>query len=226
MGESQRADSGDLGVLIIANDVDKASFPIEPAIAARSLAKRGLDLVIGSASLLVLGPLLIVLAIAIRLESPGRALFRQRRTGLGGRSFTVYKLRTMVASAAPNNAPAEKNDPRITKLGALLRRSSLDELPQVLNVLRGEMSLVGPRPHAVDHDIEYLERVPGYSDRFRVRPGITGLSQIQGSRGGGEINEIRRRTLIDNEYIDRWSLLLDIKILLMTIPHLVFFKAH
>jgi len=132
----------------------------------------------------------------------------------------------MVVCAADDTSPAIVNDPRITRLGALLRRSSIDELPQLLNVLRGEMSLVGPRPHAVDHDRKFAEEIEGYDLRFRARPGITGLAQISGSRGGGDIFEMRRRLALDSRYIATWSIWSDIRILVMTIPHLFFFRAH
>ena len=193
---------------------------------ARSFWKRTLDLAASLLLLMLLGPALICVALAVRLDSPGPAIFRQVRTGLGGRPFQVFKFRSMVVCAADDTSPASVNDPRITRLGALLRRSSIDELPQLLNVLCGEMSLVGPRPHAVEHDRKFAEEIEGYDLRFRVRPGVTGLAQINGSRGGGDVFEMRRRLSLDNRYIATWSIWSDVRIILMTIPHLLFFRAH
>lgn len=193
---------------------------------ARSVWKRVLDLVASFLLLILLAPALACIALAVRLDSPGPALFRQVRTGLRGRPFQVFKFRSMAVCAAVDTSPATVNDPRITRLGALLRRSSIDELPQLLNVLCGEMSLVGPRPHAVDHDRKFAEEIEGYDLRFRVRPGITGLAQINGSRGGGDVFEMRRRLALDNRYIAKWSIWSDIKIILLTIPHLLCFRAH
>ncbi len=207
-------------------DVRLPDFQNPPAVVATSIVKRCFDIVGAGLVLALVAPILTLLALAIRLETPGPALFRQRRTGLHGRAFTVYKLRTMVAREAAGNAPAERDDPRITGLGAVLRRLSIDELPQLFNVLRGEMSLVGPRPHATDHDAMYLAVIDHYGLRFRTRPGLTGLSQIRGSRGGGDVSEMRQRAALDNRYIDEWSVVLDFKIILMTIPHLLTYKPH
>ncbi len=203
---------------------------VGPARAAASLFKRYFDLLGALLLLLALLPALTVVGLAIRLESPGPALFRQKRTGLAGRPFMVFKFRSMVTVAgqetARATAPATVDDTRITPLGRLLRRSSVDELPQLLNVLRGEMSLVGPRPHAIDHDEKYAAEIEDYGLRFQVRPGMTGLAQINGSRGGGEVFEIRRRLVLDRRYIEDWSLLSDLRILFLTVPHLIFFRAH
>lgn len=207
-------------------DVRLPDFQNQPAVVATSIAKRCLDIVGAGLILALSAPILALLALAIRLETPGPALFRQQRTGLHGRTFTVYKLRTMVAQEVAENAPAEKDDPRITRLGGVLRRLSLDELPQLFNVLCGEMSLVGPRPHATDHDVMYLAQIDHYGLRFRTRPGLTGLSQIRGSRGGGNVAEMRQRAALDNRYIDEWSVAMDIKIILMTVPHLLTFRPH
>lgn len=206
--------------------VTHPDFEEQPAAVATSIVKRGLDIVGAGLALVLAAPVLTLLALAIRLETPGPALFRQQRTGLHGRVFTVYKLRTMVARETASNAPAERGDPRITNLGAVLRRLSLDELPQLFNVLRGEMSLVGPRPHATDHDAMYLALIDHYGSRFRTRPGLTGLSQVRGSRGGGDVSEMRRRAALDNRYIEEWSVTMDLKIILMTIPHLLTYKPH
>lgn len=195
--------------------------PILPPLpVATSLAKRGFDILAAAGALLVFLPLLLMLGLLIRLDSPGPALFRQRRTGLGGATFTIYKLRTMtVAEDADNVRQATKNDARVTQIGAVLRKLSLDELPQLLNVLKGDMSIVGPRPHALAHDNFYGERIPTYAERFRTRPGLTGFAQINGLRG--EIHEIKQmadRIGADNAYIDRWSLGLDLMICAKTLP--------
>lgn len=203
------------------------AFPA-PSRVALSVSKRLLDWVGAFVGLLVLLPGLFFIALLIRLESPGPAVFRQERTGLAGRRFVVYKLRTMRAAPAgvDPSAPAQPGDVRITGLGALLRRSSIDELPQLLNVLKGDMSLVGPRPHAIEHDALYMATVEGYAARFAVRPGLTGLAQIMGSRGGGDVFEMRRRAVLDSRYIKTWSIWLDLKVIFLTIPHLIWFKAH
>ncbi|UTP41561.1 sugar transferase [Phenylobacterium sp. LH3H17] len=178
------------------------------------------DILVASSALLVFLPLLVMLAMLIRLDSPGAALFRQRRTGLRGQVFTIYKLRTMtVVEDADNVRQATKNDARVTQIGAVLRKLSLDELPQLFNVLVGDMSIVGPRPHAIAHDQFYSERIPTYGDRFRARPGLTGFAQISGYRG--EIRELKQmadRIGADNAYIDRWSLGLDLMIAVKTLP--------
>lgn len=198
-----------------------------PGRPALSLFKRCFDASVAAVALVVLSPIMLAIAVAIRLESPGPAIFRQSRTGLGGQVFTVLKFRSMRdGSDAGSNAPAEFNDPRITRLGRILRAGSIDELPQLLNVLKGEMSLVGPRPHAVDHDLQYMSSVDGYRSRFGARPGITGLAQVSGSRGGGDVFDMRRRAVMDAHYISEWSFVLDLRIMLLTVPHLLSFKAH
>ncbi len=201
---------------------------VGPAAPASSVLKRSVDVLGAVLLLLALLPALILVGLAIRLESPGPALFRQRRTGLAGRPFTVFKFRSMATQkdGVLTALPATVDDPRITPVGRLLRRSSVDELPQLLNVLRGEMSLVGPRPHAIEHDERYAAEIEGYCRRFQVRPGITGLAQINGSRGGGDVFEMRRRLVLDSRYIEEWSLLSDLRILALTIPHLIVFRAH
>jgi len=154
-------------------------------------------------------------------------IFRQRRTGLNGVIFTVFKFRTMrVEEDGAVVRQATQNDSRVTALGAILRKYSIDELPQLLNVLRGEMSLIGPRPHAVAHDELWTEQVPGYARRFRARPGLTGYAAICGFRGEvKEFQAILDRVESDNEYIDTWSFGLDVKIVWRTIP-LIFGDAN
>jgi len=186
---------------------------------ADSRLKRAFDTALAMVVLIFVLPLLVFVAIAIALESRGPILFVQRRTGLHGAPIKVIKFRSMIVTEDGDTVlPASRGDPRVTRIGAFLRRSSIDELPQLLNVLRGEMSLVGPRPHALAHDQYYGALVPTYVHRFRARPGITGLAQITGYRG--EIRSIENmagRVLADNDYIDRWSMWLDCKILLRTL---------
>ncbi|MDB5438490.1 MAG: pssY [Caulobacteraceae bacterium] len=190
------------------------------AAPARSAAKRLLDIVVALAMLLLFLPLLVVIAAAVRAESSGPALYRQRRTGLGGAPFTILKFRTMtVADEADQVSHCTRDDTRLTALGAVLRRLSLDELPQLINVLAGDMSLVGPRPHALLHDDRYAALIPAYAERFRARPGLTGFAQINGLRG--EIRDLRcmmDRVSADNLYIDEWSLWMDVVILFETLP--------
>jgi len=185
---------------------------------ADSWAKRAIDIAGALTALLVFLPLLIFIALAVRVESGGPVIFKQRRTGRGGRIFTIYKFRTMtVAEDNGDVRQATRNDARVTVVGALLRKLSLDELPQFLNILRGDMSIVGPRPHALAHDEYYGERIPAYADRFRAKPGLTGLAQVNGLRG--EIRDLRcmrDRVAADNLYIESWSLGLDIAILAKT----------
>lgn len=185
---------------------------------ATSFGKRLLDIAVASVALLVFLPLLITVGVMIRVESGGPAVFRQRRTGHRGRIFTIYKFRTMtVAEDCADVRQATRGDARVTPLGAVLRKLSIDELPQFLNVLKGDMSLVGPRPHALAHDEQYGELIPVYVDRFRAKPGLTGLAQVNGLRG--EILDLRcmrDRVAADNLYIDSWSLGLDVAILAKT----------
>jgi putative colanic acid biosynthesis UDP-glucose lipid carrier transferase len=185
--------------------------------------KRGIDFLVAAVAILLLLPLLAAAAGAIWVESAGPVLFRQRRTGLGGRTFVIFKLRTMyVLEDGQALAHATRGDRRVTRVGAFLRKTSLDELPQLLTVLRGDMSLVGPRPHAVAHDLHYGAQLPEYTRRFRARPGLTGLAQVSGFRG--EIHQLdcmARRVAADVDYVERWSLGLDIKIMLKTLPLLV-----
>lgn len=181
--------------------------------------KRAFDLFAAGAALIVLSPFLLLVALAIVLESPGPALFLQRRGGVFGRPFLIYKFRTMrTADDGRVVDQAERHDPRVTPLGAILRELCIDELPQLINVVRGEMSLIGPRPHAVAHDQAFARIDARYSRRQRARPGITGLAQVSGCRGRTEdAASVRRRTGYDVEYVERWSFWLDVTILLKTV---------
>lgn len=197
-----------------------ATPAVAPAACARSRRKRSFDFAMAFAALLVFLPLLLTIALLVRLESHGPALFRQRRTGLHGRIFTVFKFRTMtVAEDGATVRQATVGDARVTAIGAILRKLSLDELPQLLNVLRGDMSLIGPRPHAVSHDEMWGAQVPGYERRFRARPGLTGYAAVCGFRGEvKDLQAIVDRVESDNEYIDTWSFGLDLKIIWRTLP--------
>lgn len=182
-----------------------------------------MDIVLAGGGLLFFGPLLLLVAILIKLESPGPVLFRQSRGGLNGKAFTIFKFRSMRCQEDGSKVvQAQRDDDRVTTIGRLIRKTSIDELPQLLNVLRGDMSIVGPRPHALAHDAQYGALIPNYHLRFRARPGLTGLAQIKGLRGGtSAIEAMAARIDADNDYIERWTLGGDVKILLMTVPHLL-----
>ncbi|MBV8683429.1 MAG: sugar transferase [Caulobacteraceae bacterium] len=209
--------------------MDEGSFAIEPGIrrVAADPLKRTIDILGAGIGLLLLSPLLLTVALLIVLESRGWPVFCQRRTGYAGRSFVIYKFRSMrVCEDGPTIVQAVRDDDRITVVGRIIRRTSIDELPQLLNVLKGEMSLVGPRPHALAHDSYYGELVPGYDRRFMTKPGLTGLAQVCGLRGRTEdVADMAARIEKDLEYIENWSLLLDIKILLRTLLIFAFHPA-
>lgn len=180
--------------------------------------KRAFDVIVATSALIVLAPLLALIAIAIRLDSPGQAIFRQDRGGFGGKSFRIWKFRTMTVTENRGVVQARRDDARLTRLGGFLRRSSLDELPQLFNVLMGDMSIIGPRPHALEHDIKFEKIDPRYPYRFRARPGVTGLAQVSGYRGPTETDEkIRARTGFDVEYVQTWTWQRDLVIFLRTI---------
>ena len=186
---------------------------------ANSTSKRLFDVICSFVGLIFLAPLLIVIAVLIKATSPGPVLFVQRRTGLGGKTFVIYKFRTMTKlENGERIEQACRHDSRITCFGAFLRRSSLDELPQLWNVLIGDMSIIGPRPHAVAHDYYYGALLPDYRDRFCAKPGITGLAQCHGARGPTEtLDKMRRRVSLDLVYIGRWSLAMEALILVKTV---------
>jgi len=189
--------------------------------------KRPMDVVGSVLGLVVLSPILVLIALFIRMGSAGSPIFGQRRTGEGGRTFVIYKFRTMrVLEDGPTIVQAARDDDRITGFGRFLRRTSLDELPQLINILKGDMSLVGPRPHAVAHDEYYGLAIPGYNERFLTRPGLTGLAQVSGFRGRTEeLRDMAARVDKDLEYIRTWSIGLDMRILLKTILIFAFHPA-
>jgi Undecaprenyl-phosphate glucose phosphotransferase len=177
------------------------------------------DKIVAGMALLLLSPLMLGTALAIRIDSPGPVLFRQKRYGFNNEVIVVYKFRSMHHNRPPElGVPqATKHDPRVTRVGRILRRTSLDELPQLLNVLKGDMSLIGPRPHAVEHNEQYAKLIGGYHGRHKVKPGITGWAQVNGFRGETDtVDKMRARVEHDIHYIENWSVWLDVKILVMT----------
>ena len=194
---------------------------------ARAFVKRAQDVVIGSIALLVALPVMAIIAIAVRLDSPGPILFRQRRHGFNNEEIVVWKFRSMRADAADATASRQVSagDDRVTRVGAFIRRTSLDELPQLFNVLSGEMSLVGPRPHAIgmmSGGSEASKLVETYAHRHRIKPGLTGWAAVNGSRGPVDTPEaVRRRVALDLEYVERQSIWLDLAIILKTAPCLL-----
>jgi putative colanic acid biosynthesis UDP-glucose lipid carrier transferase len=191
----------------------------------RGLLKRLMDVTLASIGIVLLAPLLLGIAWAVKRSSPGPVIFRQRRYGLDGREIQVYKFRTMtVCEDGARIAQARCSDQRVTPVGRRLRRWSLDELPQLINVLQGSMSLVGPRPHAVAHNEEYRKLINRYMVRHKVLPGITGLAQVRGCRGEtARIEDMEARVVFDLEYMRNWSPLLDLQILVATV--FVVFRA-
>jgi len=189
-----------------------------PFYGYRGVTKRLTDIGLSVVILLLFLPLLMLIAILVKISSPGPVIFKQRRYGLDGREIAVYKFRTMnVTEDGEQVRQASKADSRITSIGRILRRTSLDELPQLINVLQGRMSLVGPRPHAVAHNEEYRKLIKGYMVRHKVLPGITGLAQVNGCRGEtSQLEEMEARVNYDLDYLRHWTPMLDIKIILLT----------
>ncbi|MAM69594.1 MAG: undecaprenyl-phosphate glucose phosphotransferase [Gammaproteobacteria bacterium] len=183
------------------------------------LLKRTFDLLVGSIIMLVIAIPMALIALGIKLTSPGPVLFKQHRYGLRGEKIEVWKFRSMTVTENGNRVrQASKNDARITRFGAFLRRTSLDELPQFINVLQGSMSIVGPRPHAIAHNEQYRKSIDGYMLRHLMKPGITGWAQVNGWRGETDTEEkMQKRIDYDLEYMRNWSLALDIKIILLTL---------
>lgn len=177
------------------------------------------DKILGLISLLVFSPLMGIIAALVKLDSPGPILYKQQRYGLDGKEISVFKFRTMCVCENGDSAiQAKRNDPRVTKIGRFLRRSSLDELPQLFNVLAGNMSLVGPRPHPISLNEQYRNMISSYMLRHKVKPGITGWAQVNGWRGETEtMDKMEKRIQYDVEYINRWSIWMDLKILFLTV---------
>jgi putative colanic acid biosysnthesis UDP-glucose lipid carrier transferase len=213
------------GVTIIQGRLeDMAGIPVvgltvSPFTGLNGIIKRGSDLLLAALILLLVSPLMVAVAMGVKLSSPGPVLFRQRRTGLDGEIIEVFKFRSMTTLDNGHYVrQATRDDPRITRFGAFIRRTSLDELPQFFNVLRGDMSIVGPRPHAVAHNEAYRELVKAYMARHKVKPGVTGWAQVNGLRGETDtLDKMARRVEYDLEYLRNWSLGLDLLIIARTI---------
>jgi putative colanic acid biosynthesis UDP-glucose lipid carrier transferase len=200
--------------------VPAINLAASPITDLRVLPKRVFDRLFALAALTALSPLMLAIAAMVKLSSPGPVFFRQKRKGIDGNQFEIYKFRSMKLhkEEAGKITQATRRDPRITAVGAFLRRTSLDELPQFINVLRGEMSVVGPRPHALEHDDIYKDLVKGYMHRYRIKPGITGWAQINGYRGETDrIEKMMGRVKLDLYYMQHWTFWLDIKIVVLTL---------
>ena len=190
-----------------------------PLLGMHKWLKAAEDKILAALAVVVLSPVMLLVAVLIKLDSPGPILFRQRRHGWDGEVIKVWKFRTMYVSNCQEDRVRQtiRNDPRITRVGHLLRRTSLDELPQLFNVLQGEMSLVGPRPHAIEHNKYYSSKIDWYMMRHRIKPGMTGLAQVEGFRGETQtLEKMARRVELDLKYINNWSVRLDLWILMRT----------
>lgn len=189
-----------------------------PFYGIRGIAKRLSDICIAIGALIALSPVLLLSALAVRWTSPGPVIYRQRRYGLDGRAIVVYKFRSLrvVEDGETSYTQVGRNDFRVTPVGAFLRKTSLDELPQLFNVLIGNMSIVGPRPHAIAVNELYRSQIPGYMVRHKVKPGITGWAQVNGYRGGDDLDSMTKRISFDIEYLRHWSIGLDFIIMLKT----------
>ena len=205
-----------------------AEIQPEPLTLADRLAKRLFDLIVALFGLMLLSPLLVIVALLIKLDSPGPIFFRQTRKGFDDHEFRIWKFRTMsVMEDGAVVVQAQRGDRRVTRVGRLLRRTSADELPQLINVIMGEMSIVGPRPHAVVHDLKYDDIIARYATRRHVKPGLTGMAQVHGLRGETQTHEqMERRLEKDLWYINNWSFWLDIKIALQTFVALAVNEAY
>ncbi|KJC53658.1 glycosyl transferase [Bradyrhizobium sp. LTSPM299] len=189
-----------------------------PLSEAQCFVKRTIDILMAAVAVIFFSPVMALTAIAIKLDSPGPVIFRQHRKGFNGRQFVIFKFRTMtVQENGPTVAQATRDDPRVTGIGRLLRSASIDELPQLMNVLKGDMSLIGPRPHALAHDNHFENILSDYAFRHHVKPGITGWAQCNGARGATpSIEHISERVRLDLWYINNWTLWLDVQILIKT----------
>ncbi len=205
--------------LDLINGIPLVAVCESPFYGVHALAKRLTDMVISGAGIVMIAPLLLAVALAVRLSSPGPVIFKQKRYGLDGKPIVVYKFRSMTVTEDGESSYTQvlRNDSRVTAVGAFIRKTSLDELPQLLNVFGGSMSIVGPRPHAVAVNEQYRRLIPGYMVRHKVKPGITGWAQVNGYRGGDDLDSMRKRVEFDLDYLDHWSLQFDFMILLKTI---------
>jgi putative colanic acid biosynthesis UDP-glucose lipid carrier transferase len=189
-----------------------------PFYGVRGLAKRLFDIVLAGTALVLISPIMLAVAIGVRLDSGGPIIFKQKRYGLDGKEIVVYKFRSMKVTEDGDKSYTQvtRGDARVTPFGALIRKLSLDELPQLFNVLEGSMSIVGPRPHAIAVNEQYRKLIPGYMVRHKVKPGITGWAQVNGYRGGDDIDSMSKRIAYDLEYLRHWSLRLDLMIMIRT----------
>jgi putative colanic acid biosynthesis UDP-glucose lipid carrier transferase len=196
------------------------NLSVGPMEGANRVIKAVEDRILSLLILVLISPLLLLIWVTVRVTSPGPALFKQRRYGWDGKEITVYKFRTMVMHEETGElvTQATRHDPRVTRVGRFLRRTSLDELPQFYNVLQGRMSIVGPRPHAISHNELYKELIQDYMQRHKVKPGITGWAQVNGWRGETDtLEKMKKRVEYDMYYIQNWSLWFDLKIIILTI---------
>ena len=198
--------------------VSKDTSVLKPITGFSAALKRLEDFVFGSIALILLFPLMVLISIVVKLDSTGPALFCQARNGRNREVIKVYKFRTMYQSGSTEFKQAKKDDPRITRVGAFLRKTSLDELPQLFNVVQGSMSLVGPRPHPLKLDEDFQYVIPSLTSRYCVKPGITGWAQINGYRGETRrVSDMVERINHDRFYVKNWNILLDLKILILTV---------
>jgi putative colanic acid biosynthesis UDP-glucose lipid carrier transferase len=189
-----------------------------PFFGASSIAKRLFDLVVATAVVVLFAPIFLFVAVGVRLSSPGPIVFKQRRCGLDGRAIMIYKFRSMTVTEDGDQdyQQVTRGDNRVTPFGAWMRRFSLDELPQLFNVLGGSLSMVGPRPHAIAVNEQYRKLIPGYMLRHKIKPGLTGWAQVNGYRGGDDLESMRKRVEFDMDYLRHWSLALDLAIVFRT----------
>lgn len=191
----------------------------------QKVIKRIIDFIFALLAIIALAPLWVIIALWICLTSKGGVFFRQKRTGYKGRTFEMLKFRSMYLNDDADTLQSKAGDPRITPIGRILRRTSLDEIPQLWNVLCGDMSLIGPRPHMLEHTRYYSALIPEYMRRHEMRPGLTGFAQVKGLRGPTpRVEDMECRVRADLEYIDRFSLMLDLKIFTLTIWRMLTFK--
>ncbi|MFO7304231.1 MAG: undecaprenyl-phosphate glucose phosphotransferase [Gammaproteobacteria bacterium] len=202
----------------LVNGIPVVAVCESPFYGGRGIAKRLCDILIASVLIVLTAPVMLLVAAAIKCTSPGPVIFRQKRYGLDGKEIIVYKFRSMRVTEDGHTTykQVERNDARVTPVGAFIRATSLDELPQLFNVLEGSMSIVGPRPHAIAVNEQYRRLIPGYMVRHKVKPGITGWAQVNGYRGGDDLESMRRRIELDLEYLQHWSLMFDFMIILRT----------
>ena len=207
------------GSLVVFDNIPLIALRESPLHGINALLKRLMDITLAGVILILVSPLMLIISIGIKLTSSGSILFKQWRYGIDGQAIKVYKFRTMtVCEDGYSFKQATRCDPRVTRFGSFLRRASFDELPQFINVLQGRMSIVGPRPHPVAMNEEYRKLVPGYMLRHKVKPGVTGLAQVNGWRGETDsLEKMVRRVECDLEYVSKWSLLLDFRIIALTI---------